>query len=319
MRVYIEYDLDNESGKGKFVQRMCREWQKMGVEYSDQPEGCTVRLAITRYRTKCKLPTALRIDGSHHEFNLESAKYKLPTKEILKKLKWKNGLMADNIKASDAVIWQSHFCRSQGRKVFKVKPKIDYVVFNGADPADYRHEPKKDKIVFMSAKWLYRPHKRLKEMLEIAAEYWNLHNEVRFIVAGNNEEKSGCPGVLMVGHVAEDVLRSLISSASCMLNLAYYDWCPNAVVEALVGGMPVICANGTGVAEIVKDSGIVLNLDKPDHDVMRRGVPPPFDYAPVYNALDRILYHGAVFPPAEHLYIDRIARDYADILRSISK
>ena len=39
------------------------------------------------------------------------------------------------------------------------------------------------------------------------------------------------------------------------------DWCPNAVVEALAAGVPVICSNHGGGAELVRDRGCVLALD----------------------------------------------------------
>jgi len=314
MKVYIEYDLKNQSGKGKFIQRLTREWDKTGVKYSDHPDGCTVRLAITRFRTKSKLPTVLRIDGSHNEFNLEYAKYKLSKKEAKKKLAWKNRMVAENIKKSKAVIWQSEFCKREGRKTFGVKPRKDYVVFNGADPADYGARSGGSRKVLMMAKWAYRPHKRLKEMVAIAREY----KTAEFHIYGTNDFGDiGVPWIINHGQTEESDLRKALPTFDCMLNLAYYDWCPNAVVEALVAGVPVICANGTGVEEIVKDSGICVNIDTEPHDIVRRIHPPPFDPAPVCKALDEVMAPGKVFPPASHLYIADIAKKYAEIMEAV--
>jgi len=321
MNVYVEYDLKNQSGKGKFIQRLTREWDKMGVKYSGSPEGCTVRLALTRFRTQSKLPTVLRIDGSHNEFNLEYAKYKLSKKEAKKKLEWKNHLVAENIKKAKAVIWQSKFCKREGRKTFGVKPRKDYVVFNGTDPADYgaRCAGSTIRKVLMMAKWAYRPHKRLKEMVAIAREYKSKDATVEFHIYGTNDFGDlGVPWIINHGQTEEADLRKALPTFDCMLNLAYYDWCPNAVVEALVAGVPVICANGTGVEEIVKDCGICVNIDTEPHDIVRRIQPPPFDPAPVYKALDDVLFSEIVFPPACHLYIADIAKKYLEVLKDVS-
>ena len=37
-----------------------------------------------------------------------------------------------------------------------------------------------------------------------------------------------------------------------MLNLSDLDWCPNAMVEALGAGLPVVCRAKTAIAELVE-------------------------------------------------------------------
>ena len=319
MKIFIEHKMD-ESGKGKFFQRMTKVWDKQGVAWSQDPSGCDVRLAVTRFRTKFKGPTVLRIDGAHMNFNFDVTKYKLKKKEIIKKLEWKNNNTAKNIQKSSAVIWQSDFCRRAGRKVFKVKPKKEYVIFNGADPADYLRTETSEKIVLMSASWVDRPHKRLKEMLDIAYEYVSNNKDVVFYVAGRSSiEESKHNRVKLLGHITESELRDLLSRTSCMLNLAWYDWCPNAVVESLIAGVPVICSDGTGVAEIVKDSGIILKLDEPvTVRVKRAGEPPAFNPESVHIALDKIL-SGVKYPFPEHLHINKISNQYLEVLKSVIK
>lgn len=54
--------------------------------------------------------------------------------------------------------------------------------------------------------------------------------------------------------------------------LSYLDWCPNAVVESLVAGVPVIYADSGGIPNIVKTNGISI----PD-------IPWDFKPLPLYN------------------------------------
>ena len=201
-----------------------------------------------------------------------------------------------------------------------MKPKKEFVIFNGADPKYYqRTESDGVKRVIMSARWKQRGHKRLKEMLEIAVEYRKAHEDVQFYVAGDNEYmKKKWDGIAMLGHIEEPELKALINKCDCMLNIAYYDWCPNAVVESLVAGVPVICASGSGVSEIVRYSGITLELNDPlPLDIKRCCNPPPFDRYPVLSALDEVLFSGWEFPKPEHLYIETIAKQYAEAFNEI--
>lgn len=317
MKIFIEYDTKNQSGKGKFLGRLTRQWDKTGVAWSENPKGCNVRLAITRFRTKSSLPTVIRIDGSHHDTNEKLVRYSdLSKKEIYKKMRWKNRMTAGNIRKSWAVIWQSDFCRAVGERVFEVKGKRGYVIFNGADPADYGQRTKNKNIV-MSARWKDRPHKRLHEMVKICGRYIESHPEVRATVLGDVwGNRASYPGVEYLGHCDEEKMKNIFMNSAVMLNLAYFDWCPNAVVEALVSGLPVICSAGTGVAEIVGRSGVVLKLDDPvKWTVKRAQVPPVFDENPVYAALDKVLYGQEDFAKPEHLYIETIAEKYYAVLK----
>ena len=318
MKTYIEYDVANESGKGRFLNRLTQQWDKTGVKWSAKQDGCSARLAVTRFRTESKLPTAIRIDGSHNEIIIPKGADK---QRLLKSMKWKNEHCASCINRSEAVIWQSEFCKRMGHAIWKIKPSREYVIFNGDDPANWLPRNPQKRIV-LSAHWKNRPHKRLREMAEIANKYTAEHPEVMFDVLGDviGEAVHG-PNIIYHGRVGLDVMKKVYSEAAAMLNICYADWCPNAVVEALVAGMPVICTANHGVSEIVGRSGIVVDIDEPipkDHftRAMNKAIR---DTKPVYDALDKILYGGAVFPPAEHLHISRVAEQYAGVFRDISK
>ena len=313
MKIFIEYDPQNLSGKGKFLGRLVKQWEKMGIKYSDKQEGCDARLSLTRFRTKSKLPTVIRIDGSHNEINPIGARDK---KRLLNSLKWKNKKTADSINKSKAVIWQSDFSRKMGHSFLKIKPKNEYVIFNGDDPNNYL-ERKPENIVVMSANWKNRKHKRLKEMLEIAGNV----KELSFHVLGPFDGNYNIPdNVVTHGLVDQNKIREILSKSLLMLNICYSDWCPNAVVEALVAGVPVICTANHGVSEIVKNSGIVVDIDEPisKKHFMRAINKPIKNIQPVYDAIKEIM-NGKTFEKPCHLYIDKIAEKYANVFRQILK
>ena len=47
-----------------------------------------------------------------------------------------------------------------------------------------------------------------------------------------------------------------------MIHIAWLDWCPNSVVEGLASGLPVLCSSNGGTKEIVKDDGIVMQIEE---------------------------------------------------------
>lgn len=306
MKIFIEYEKGNQSGKGHFIERLARQWDKMGIPYSYESKGCDVRLALIKFRTECNLPTVLRLDGAHNEAHMNE-----------KKQVWKNTLCSGFIKKSKAVIWQTEFCRKMGHIVFHNKPKKEYVIFNGADPDEFLpREPKLDVVI--SAYWKERPHKRLKEMIDVAVVYTKQHPEVRFHVLGDAPYKIDNPNIIYHGHVDLDKMKIIFSKCKCMLNICYADWCPNAVVEALVAGLPVICTANHGVSEIVKNSGIIVDIDDPiDKKHFYRAMNKPIkNIQPVYDALDQILFTDFIFPKPEHLYIENIAKQYYDAIKA---
>ena len=318
MRVFIEHRMD-ESGKAKFLKRATREWDKMGVGWSTDPSGCDIRLAMTRFRSKSKLPTVIRIDGAHQPL-VSGSDYK--SKRVKDSIAWKNKQTAKSIKKSSAVIYQSDFCKRMGNRVFGVKHNNEHVIFNGAHSNEFKLPEivsKEYKNIILSAKWKGRPHKRLREMVEIANKYCETREDVKFRIAGDMDIKLEThERVAVLGDLDSDKLNGFICTSDCMLNLAYYDWCPNAVVECLVAGKPVICSNGTGVAEIVKDSGVVLNLDTHDLKTLKRAAKPPrIDYQPVYDALDNVLFGGASFPFPDHLHIETVAKQYMEVFENV--
>ena len=46
-----------------------------------------------------------------------------------------------------------------------------------------------------------------------------------------------------------------------MIHLAWLDWCPNTVVEGLCCGLPVLCSSNGGTKELVKNDGVVIQIE----------------------------------------------------------
>lgn len=307
MKVYVDFSL-NGTGKSKFIERLIPALEKIDVICSFNPKGCDVGLGVAWQNSRSKgMPYVLRMDGVSFE---KGKKY---VEHVYPKIK-------DSIKNANSIIWQSAFCKRILGELFGVKEsKKQYIIFNGANPEAYKKIPTISCVyprrIIMSAHWYKkgkeRTSKRLREMLEIVEEHCSNRSDTCAWVAGETNLKSPSDKVFMLGHLPEGLLRSYLASSTIMLYLAQYDWCPNAVVESLVAGTPVICSNNSGVAEIVgEDGGVALPIDEELNlaDLYHPPAKMPKSY--VLETLD-IMGSYRVFKP--ELFIDNIAQQYKQV------
>jgi len=315
MKIFIDYELDNprkaSTGKGKFLSLLIPELGKLGVESSTYPKGCDVHLGISWFNTDTDLPKVLRIDG------LSFDKAPAAISHSMKKAK-------KSVKIAGAIIWQSNFCKKILSQLFDVSGKREKVIFNGAQcdiECTTLYNVRYKKNVVLSAHWYKNGHertnKRLKETIDIIYKYIKQREDVRFIILGETNYKSNNLQIMMPGHLTNNVMFANFGIANCMLYLAYYDWCPNSVVEALCVGVPVICSNNSGIAEIVgTNGGTILDLDKElelKDLYLYKKHPPPVDHEKVFKALDYYCENKIRINKPE-LHIENIAKQYKEFL-----
>lgn len=307
MRVWIQYKRGDETGKGKFLQRLMPALERLGVTCQDNPKHADVALGILRWRDEVPkgMPKVLRVDGC----------YLWSTKRTL----WRNKLQRKSIKESDGIIWQSEFCRRVVPAILNVKVAREHVIFNGADPAAYdclEPLPMATRYnVVCGARWEGRPNKRLEDCLTIARGVTSACEAFTFWFAGMGTEGIQAERVHGFGHLGEAQLRRLLASSDVMLNLSYADWCPNAVVEALAAGCQVVCNNETGAAELVTATGMgtVIQCD-PLLELCLSGTRKPPDISAWYEVICRLVTEVAVRPPQSQdqtpIHIDTVAAQY---------
>lgn len=311
LKILIDYKK-KDSGAGKFFQRLMREFNNMGHLCKYKIGSPDVHIAPIYFRQKQKANVSvLRVDGVH----FSSGEGKMHRNNNLRKC----------IKIADGVIYQSAFSKKFCERIMKVEAKRSVIINNGVDPSDYDVVPypkTSDKIVIVSARYASddRKQKRMKDIAKIALHYVSEHKDVTFWFCGKYK---GVPPkherIKFFGNVPEAKLCRMLKAADVMLHLAWYDWCPNAVVESLVAGTPVICTNQGGTKELVRERGIVLPTDKPIRpEVVKSYNPPRFNYDLVYDALDKILVERPAVN-APDLHISEIAKQYLSFFRELQR
>ncbi len=122
----------------------------------------------------------------------------------------------------------------------------------------------------------------------------------------------------------EDGFLQQLAAHDLYLTFTFRDNCPNAVVEAMSVGLPIVALQSGGVAQLVGDAGEILPTDE---DLAAHFSAfdfsfdfPPVDHARVLQAIDRVLenypaYQNRVRQRFEdELDLDQVARSYLSML-----
>lgn len=253
-----------------------------------------------------KAKKVLRMDGIYHD--LDSAK--------------RNEGIRDTYHNVDGVIFQCDFAREMAYKHFgkPAKAKYEGIIYNGVDnsftPNGEAQDFGFDHTIIVSGKWTW-PSKRLPDMIECFMKMDR--QDLGLVVLGEVEEKVQHPRIRYCGFVAPKELPSYYRGADIMLHLAYTDWCPNAVVEALACGVPVITTHNGGVPELIQGSGIIIK-NEPDYNMefMDFKSLPRVNPALVAEAVDIILEDREQFVhDRPDLSMERCGKQYLEFFRKV--
>lgn len=172
-----------------------------------------------------------------------------------------NKYISKAIRKADGVIYQSEFSKKLCDKLLKCKPKKYSVIYNGIDQNWIRSiQPKSftEKNVFAAiANWRTskRPRSIIKSFLKA-----NIPDS-RLLIIGKFDKKIKHDNISYLGKLNSDEIISCLKGCKSLIHICKIESCPNAVIESLSCGVPVICNNIGGTKEIVKNDGIVVECD----------------------------------------------------------
>jgi glycosyltransferase involved in cell wall biosynthesis len=204
-----------------------------------------------------------------------------------------NARMADAYRAADHVFFQSAFCRRAAERFLGVREGAGEILHNAVDVERFAPGPKRvpaGPFTFLmtgkiDAHMRYRP----LAALEALAQARRDGLEARLVLAGRiapdvDAESRALAGALRLDSVVEfrgaysqaeapDIYRG----ADAYLALTFNDACPNAVIEAMACGLPVVFSDSGGTPELVGAQAGAPVAVAPGWD--RVGVPEAADVA----------------------------------------
>lgn len=241
----IKYEDNYSSGKHKFANRL-------------------VTSINNNFQSKVEIVGRHELSDAHLTFD---GSIKPETKNIYRidgvwinradgNLAVKNSAISSGLSQANAVIYQSEFCQLAVNNFLKIHPKKSTIIYNGADPVEFlskkKYRPARPAFITM-CKW--RPHKRFNDIAEGFINS-NSINHADLHVFGDVEKKIAHPNIIY--HGWDRNLNKMLRWCMASVHISYLDWCPNAVIESLVAGVPVIYADSGGTPYIVKEDGFKI-------------------------------------------------------------
>ncbi len=228
-----------------------------------------------------------------------------------------NAHLIEAMEMADAVVYQSDFCRRAVARHLPPPPPGagQYVIYNGADEKTFRPEGKKasglegKRVIVTAAVW--RKWKGLGRAIDSFLAL-DRKDSVLLVIGPDPDRVVDHPRVHYLGQTSHEKMARLYRGADLFLYLPWFDWCPNAVVQALVSGLPAVCSSRGGARELVGSSGIVVPSD-PYDDVEDFAGEPVIDPQAAASAMAEVLDNREKYAgPRPDLHIASVARKYLE-------
>lgn len=255
----------------------------------------------------------LRVDGIYHDTTRDSDK--------------DNQGIRNTYHAADGVIFQCNFAREMLYRHFgpPKNARHEAVIYNGVDasfsPEGTKYSYGFEYTIICSARW--QKHKRILSIIETFLElsHQQKDRDIGLVILGDNNTVVEQHPKVKHFHVAPHELPKYYRGADVMLHFAYTDWCPNAVVEALACGVPVITTHNGGTPELIRNSGAIIKSD-PDYDMkfIDFGKLPQVDEKLAANAVAMILENKESYAEERpDLSMEHCGQQYVDFFKEVLK
>ena len=308
-------NCNNSGGPGIFGARLKSQLEKNGHTFLNPHTTSEIpqkNISIIQgEKIKGSTRNVLRLDGLY--FDSEN-----PNNEAL------NAPIIKSFNEFEHIIYQSFFSKLMYES-FLGRAQPNSIIANGINQEEYLKNARPltnpifsqyDKICVASASW--RRHKRLEEIIEAFRD--KRLSRILLIGLGGFDyikDKSNVPdNVLLTPLFNPNQTSSIYAIADAMIHIAWLDWCPNSVVEALSCGVPVLCSHNGGTKELVKDSGVTIQLEE-DYEIGTKIPlynPPKISYNKLTEGILEVLEKPRGFKRPD-LDISNVAKKYEKALK----
>lgn len=298
------------------IRRMEPYLTNMGHILTFKPNECDVQLTLIKFRRKINVPIVLRLDGIYYD--------------KANRFQSHNSLISKSHRNADGIIYQSKFSMKMCEKYLASRRKnaIIDVIHNGIEADWCGSYINHDNInIVVSAKW--RRHKRLKETIDVFLKYLHYYPNAQLHILGilHDNKPFRHPNIRYYGMVDHIKMAKIYRSGDMFIHLSKKDSCPNAVVEAIGAGIPVITTNACGgSSEMCKmtDGCIICKGDV-------NSLQPCSPYSEPYNKLSGKLEKNLIKAMVEvssdrrrvklpkSLDIKTTAKKYVDIMEKVKR
>ncbi len=214
-----------------------------------------------------KVKTILRVDGFYVPDDLIDEEFQHP----LDYRQYVNERLKNDLEKFDHIIYQSQFSKDICDRYLYMREKHYSIIHNGTNLKRFfpkntersipkllmlgKHYPKHLKL---AAEVIEKILESMSVELHIIGPLRNGEDKVQAFIQTMNLSSKTAKAIKCHGIVYYDELPTQIQNCDILLHAKIGDWCPNAVIEAMACGLPVLCPSWGGTKELVGDSGISI-------------------------------------------------------------
>lgn len=261
-------NFDSNSGPNAFGKKLAKQ---LSLRHSCVVKGQhDVCLSFITNHYISNAPKILRLDGIY--FNSDQ--------------NWQllNTPIQNSHKQSDAIIYQTQFNQRLGR-LFLGEHKKEFVINNATDETAISLISPANSDSYNKSYWCcsasWRPHKRLEENIRYFFEHAP-HN-ANFIIMGDigyEHIPIKDDRIIYTGKLSWEKTISVYKMCTTFVHLAYFDHCPNVVLDAKASGCKIVVASSGGTKEI---AGFGSKIIKDQIDDIEQPIqlyhPPRLDFS----------------------------------------
>jgi glycosyltransferase involved in cell wall biosynthesis len=218
------------------------------------------------------IKTVVRVDGFYMPTVFDNVKYENKDLKLLDevKIELNQGMQKALLKA-DWVVYQSYFSKEMADKFLYNRIDRYSIIYNGVNLEHFKPIGYKKDYITIMVLGTWRDYDLLVCYLKIFKKCFKIYENIRFNILGNMssdleqkiiswiKENNMIDTINLVGKVTYEQLPQEINKNDISLHLKSADWCPNAVLETLACGVPVICTDVGGTKELVGIDELIIN------------------------------------------------------------
>jgi len=188
---------------------------------------------------------------------------------------YQNFFIILNLHMQNGIVYQSIYSKKTFEKFFPKLRKIDTlttVIYNGIDLKKFTFQMRNksaDGINLVTTGRLVG-RKRIHQLVDVLYYVCKQFPKSKLYIFGQQREDlvnlimrrakelGVVDNVMLMGKVHPERLRLYYLNMDIMVHPAWIDYCPNAVIEGMASGLPVVCPSIGGTPELVGPAGKII-------------------------------------------------------------
>lgn len=224
---------------------------------------------------------------------------------------------------ADAVVYQSQFVADWWMREFGQSSKPNCIIFNGVDLDEFRPisnvslNDNVNEVVCVEGSINGDPAVHMLQSISRwpIRVYGNISNKLLGKIVGHNNRK-----LFFMGAIPRKDVPVVLKGQKIFLNLETNPPCPNAVIEALASGVPVVGFDNGSLRELIGDEGGILipygadpwKLDIPLVDKLEPAIAQIFDRYEYYS-------RGARLRAESFFGLDQMVDKYVRVIETVMR